>query len=271
MTVMSASPISQLRPGGRIWALGALLGDADALTVLGRALFERWRGGDKLVVLGNVIGPRGNPVQTLDWMLALRRRLLATQGTRACDLVFLRGAQEEMWHKALSLQFALTPLQVLDWMLERGLASTVEAYGMAIAEARGACRNGPSAIARWTANLRSQQAARAGHADLLNGLAHGARSADGALFMSAAGIDPTRTLEDQADAFWWSAMSDRALAAALAGNAASEWRIVARLVRGAGPANDQTMDEGRVLTVTRTAPALLALDDRGAVIERIEP
>jgi serine/threonine protein phosphatase 1 len=266
---MSASSISHLRPGGRMWAMGALLGDDTALPVLGRALLERWRGGDKLVVLGNLIGPRGNPLRTLDWLLALRRRLLAAPGARACDLVFLRGAQEEMWHKALSLQFALTPLQVLDWMLERGLAATVEAYGVAIAEGRSACRNGPSAIARWTATLRHQQASRPGHADLLNGLARAARSADGRLLLCAAGIDPTRGIEDQADAFWWNAASDRALAAALVGNPAHEWRGIACLVRGAGPAGDDSDGGDRVLTVSRAAPALVALEG-GKLVEKIE-
>jgi serine/threonine protein phosphatase 1 len=268
---MPAPSISQLRPGGRIWALGALLGDDKALMALAAALFDRWRSGDKLVVLGNLIGPRGNPLQTIDWLLALRRRLLATPGTRACDLVFLRGAQEEMWHKALRLQFALTPLQVLDWMLERGLASTVEAYGAAIAEGRGACRNGPAAISRWTSGLRTQHAARAGHSELLNGLARAVQSDDGHLFLSAAGIDPLRSLEDQADAFWWNAATDRALATALAGNAAGVWRNVACLVRGVGPDGDDSAGDGRVLTVTRSTPALLALDPNGAVLERLEP
>ena len=263
--------ISQLRPGGRVWALGALLGDDGALQQLGPALFERWRRGDKLVVLGNLLGPNGDPGRTIDWLLALRRRLLATPETRVCDLVFLRGAQEEMWHKTLRLQFAMTPLQVLDWMLERGLAATVAAYGASIAEGRGACRNGPSAIARWTAGLRSQQAQRPGHADLLNGLGRAARSADGSLFLSAAGVDPTRPLESQTDAFWWNAMSDRALAAALAGNADDAWRGVACLVRGAGPADDDSDGGARVLTVSRATPALVALDATGAVMERIEP
>jgi serine/threonine protein phosphatase 1 len=268
---MIAPSINQLRPGGRIWALGALMGDDAALQSLGGALFARWQAGDKLVVLGNALGPNGNPVRTLDWLLALRRRLLATRGTRACDLVFLRGAQEEMWHKALRLQFALTPLQVLDWMLERGLAASVEAYGASIAEARSACRNGPSAISRWTAGLRNQQIARPGHSELMNGLARAAQTDDGTLFLSAAGIDPARSLDDQADAFWWNATSDRALASALAGNAANVWRNVARLVRGAGPAGDESSGESRVLTVARATPALVALDAAGAILERLEP
>ena len=29
-----------------------------------------------------------------------------------------------MWHKAFRLQFARTPLQIFDWMLEEGLAAT---------------------------------------------------------------------------------------------------------------------------------------------------
>jgi serine/threonine protein phosphatase 1 len=269
---MSDPPaINQLRPGGRIWALGALLGNDGALQLLGRALFERWRGGDKLVVLGNLIGPNGDPARTIDWLLALRRRLLATPATRTCDLVFLRGAQEEMWHKTLRLQFAMTPLQVFDWMLERGLASTVAAYGANVAEGRGACRNGPSAIARWTAGLRGQQAQRPGHADLLNGLGRAAQSADGRLFLSAAGVDPTLSLDSQTDAFWWNATSDRALATSLAGNADDDWRKVTCLIRGAGPLGDDSNGGTRVITVSRAAPALLALDAQGSVLERLEP
>ena len=155
-----------------------------------------------------------------------------------CSVVFLRGAQEEMWQKALSLQFALTPLDVLDWMLGRGLAAIIEAYGASVAEGRIACRNGPLEIARWTRSLRERQAAHAGHAELLNSLKRATLGADGAMVLSAAGVDADRPLDEQADAFWWNAQSDAALDAALARAAAADWRSVARLVRGAGPAID---------------------------------
>jgi hypothetical protein len=42
-------------------------------------------------------------------------------------------------------------------------------------------------------------------------------------------------------------------------------------VRGTGPARNLAQDSGRVLTVTRNVPALVALDPDGAVLERIEP
>ena len=230
----AAATIARLRDGGRIWALGAQMGNDRALESLAHALLTRWQRGDELVVLGNMLGANGDPARTLDLLLVLRRRLMAAN--LACDVLFLRGAQEEMWHKLLHLQFAMAPLAVLDWMLERGLAATIEAYGASVAEGRIACRGGALAIARWTAGLREQQASRAGHADLLTSLQRAALSASGAVLLSAAGVDATRPLSDQADAFWWSAQGDAALDAALARGVDVGWRGLARLVRGAGPA-----------------------------------
>ena len=43
--------------------------------------------------------------------------------------------------------------------------------------------------------------ARAGHAELLNSLMRAALSADGTMLLSAAGVDATRPIDDQADAF----------------------------------------------------------------------
>jgi hypothetical protein len=158
---------------------------------------------------------------------------------------------------------------VLDWMLARGLAATVAVYGGNVEEGRIACRAGPTAIARWTTGLREAQTAHPGHAELLNSLRRAALSADGTMLLSAAGVDATRPLDKQADAFWWNGQSDRALDAALTHGGEAGWQGVTRLVRGAGPG--AAADEGRVLTVTRGTPALVALDAAGAVLERIEP
>ena len=49
------------------------------------------------------------------------------------------------------------------------------------------------------------------------------------------------------------------------------WPTVDRVVRGTGPARNLAQDSGRVLTITRNVPALVALDPDGAVLERIEP
>jgi serine/threonine protein phosphatase 1 len=263
---MTGPPIARLNDGGRIWALGAQQGNDRALEVLAGRLLQRWQRGDKLVVLGNMLGSDGDPGRTLDLMLLLRRRLLAAN--LACDVFFLRGAQEEMWHKLLGLQFAMSPLSVLDWMLGRGLAAIVEAYGGNVEEGRIACRGGATAIARWTVGLREAQTARPGHAELLNSLTRAALSANGAMLLSAAGVDATRPIDEQADAFWWNGQSDSALDAALAHGADAGWTGLTRLVRGSGAG--EAADDKRVLTVTRGAPALVALDGNGALLERID-
>lgn len=266
---MTGATIARLGEGGRIWALGAQQGDDRALAGLAGALLQRWQRGDKLVVLGNMLGGNGDPARVLDLMLRLRRRLLATN--LACDVFFLRGAQEEMWHKVLGLQFALSPLGVLDWMLGRGLGATIEAYGGNIEDGRIACRSGrPVAIARWTGGLRELQMARAGHAELLASLMRAALSADGGVLLSAAGIDATRPVDEQADAFWWNSQSDAGLDATLAHGAEAGWQGLARLVRGTGALDGEAADDRRVLTVTRGRPALVALDAAGTLIERIE-
>jgi len=262
--------IARLRGGGTTWALGALAGHDAALERLGSALMQHWQPGDRLVVLGNMLGAAGNTPRTLDLMLRLRRRLLARPGAEVEDFVFLRGPQEEIWHKALQLQFALAPLDVLDWMLSRGLAAIIEAYGYSIAEGRIASRNGSRAIARWTSGLRERQAARPGHADLLNALSRAALSADGRLVFAASGVDPGRPLDGQADAFWWSTQTDSALDEALGEAGDGGWAAIERVVRGAGPSRNVPQDGGRVLTVTRSTPALVGLDPGGNVRERVE-
>lgn len=261
--------IARLRDGGTTWALGALAGDHAALERLGGALLQRWTPGDRLVVLGNMLGGAGNTPHLIDLMLLLRRRLLARPGAEVEDFVFLRGAQEEMWHKVLQLQFALSPLDVLDWMLARGLASIIEAYGYSIAEGRIACRNGPLAIARWTTGLRERQTRQPGHGDLLNALSRAALSADGQVVFAANGVDPGRPLEKQADAFWWNAQTDAQLDDALAKARDGGWPAIVRVVRGTGPSRNVPRDEGRVLTVARDTPSVVGLDADGTTIERI--
>lgn len=262
--------IARLRDGGTTWALGALAGDHAALERLGGALLQRWTPGDRLVVLGNMLGAAGNTPRLIDLMLLLRRRLLARPGAEVEDFVFLRGAQEEMWHKVLQLQFALSPLDVLDWMLSRGLASIIEAYGYSIAEGRIACRNGPLAIARWTTGLRERQTREPGHGDLLNALSRAALSADGHVVFAANGVDPGRPLDKQADAFWWNTQTDTQIDDALEKAKDGGWPPIVRVVRGTGPSRNVARDEGRILTVARDTPSVVALDADGAIVERVD-
>ena len=56
-----AATITRLCDVGRTWALGAQLGNDGALECLAHALLRRWQRDDELVVLGNMLGPNGDP------------------------------------------------------------------------------------------------------------------------------------------------------------------------------------------------------------------
>ncbi len=141
-------------------------------------------------------------------MLAFRRAVIATQGMFAGDVAILRGAQEEMWQKLLQLQLALDPAEVLNWMLDQGVAATLAAYGGCAADGVAAARSGAPACARWTAALRDAVHARAGHNQFLAALRRAAVTEPGprggapVLFVSA-GLDVSRPLAAQKDSYWW--------------------------------------------------------------------
>ncbi len=164
---------------------------------------ERFENGDRLVYLGNYLG-RGTAVrETIDELIDFRRRVLARPGGFACDTVFLRGAQEEMLHKLLQLQFAPNPAEVLNWMINAGIEPTVRAYGCDLRQGLSAARDGPRTITRWTSALRSAINATPGHTMLYSALRHAAFTSEGGVLFVHAAVDPTRPLAAQGDAFWW--------------------------------------------------------------------
>lgn len=159
--------------------------------------------GDRLVYLGNLIGHGQATIATLDELLAFRRDFLCLPGVEPEDIVYLRGAQEEMWRKLLQIQFAPAPLDVFEWMMSRGVDATLAAYGGERAEGAGRCRGGPLAITRWTNALRDAMRRHPGHEDVMVSLRQAAMTEGGELLFTHAGIDPTRPLHAQGDVFWW--------------------------------------------------------------------
>ena len=159
--------------------------------------------GDRVVYLGNLLGIGGNGAAVIDEVLRFRRLMLMLPGAEPWDVVVLRGAQEEMWRKLLQLQFAVAPAEVLEWMLQQGLETTLAAYGGNIADARHAVRLGPLAITRWTGSLRDTMHAQDGHEAFMASLRRFAIDDAQQLLFVSAGIDPARPLDGQRDSFWW--------------------------------------------------------------------
>lgn len=190
------------RPG-RIWAIAAVHGEAARLAQLHEALQARLEQGDRLVYLGNYFGRGPDIAGTVDELLAFRRLVLTGTGVEPWDLVYLRGAQEEIWAKLLQLQFAQAPMEVLEWMLGQGGEATLKAYGGSAAEGRRRCGEGVISLTRWTALLRQNMEDRPGHRDFVINLRRYARTDDGRLLFVHAGVDPGRPLSEQGDTFWW--------------------------------------------------------------------
>lgn len=232
----------------RIWAVGAIHAEADRLRGVHAALAARFRVGDRIVYLGNMIGRGAAAIETLDELLAFRRMVLASRCACAGDVVYLRGGQEEMWRSLLQLQFAPNPAEVLDWMLRQGAAATLAAYGGDPAQGFAAARGGAVSLTRWTQGLRAAFYAWPGHEQLFSALrraAHvgpphdnslhvaGPASLDavhppsGPLFVCA-GVDPSRPFALQGDRFWWGAAGFARMEAPFSG--------FARVVRGYDPA-----------------------------------
>ena len=194
---------ARLRAARRVWAIAAIHGEARRLTQLHDSISERFREGDRVVYLGNYLGHGGAVLATIDELLDFRRRVLGRPGGGACDVVFLRGAREEMWQKLLQLQFAPNPGELLQWMVRAGMETTVRAYGGDLRQGFAACRDGARTITRWTGALRSAMNATPGHTALFAVLRHAAFTEDRGLLFVHAAIDPSRPLFEQRDAFWW--------------------------------------------------------------------
>src|SRR5437867_67263 len=170
--------LARLRRARRIWAIPAVHGEAERLRRLHDRIAERFGRDDRIVYLGNYLGHGSAVAATLDELLDFRCRVLAQPHACACDVVFLRGAQEEMWQKLLQLQFAPNPGEVLAWMVRAGMEATVRAYGGDLRQGFAAARDGPRSITRWTGALRRAMTAAPGHTALLSALRHAAFPAD---------------------------------------------------------------------------------------------
>lgn len=198
------SYIGVLPAGERVWAVPSIHGEAAQLKALHRIIGEKFTPGrDRIIYLGNYIGYGAAIADTVDEILRFRRQLLMLPGTEARDLVYLRGAQEEMWSKLLKLQMASDPLSALQWMMTHGVQATLETYGGSSAEGERKCREGTMAITKWAGALRKNMQANPGHFELMTSLSRAAHTSDKGMLFVHASIDPSRPLSMQGDVFWW--------------------------------------------------------------------
>ena len=90
------------------------------------------------------------------------------------EIVFLRGAQEEMLSKLLQLQIAPNPTEIVKWMFEHGVDATIKSYGFNIEELLQVSMQGTMPISKWTSKLNSILLAQPGHNQYFSNLKHAA-------------------------------------------------------------------------------------------------
>ncbi len=147
----------------RIWAVPSIHAQIGQLQIIHDMIFDRFMPGDRIVYMGNYTGYAPHAVETVNEILSFRRCILSLGGVKPTDIVYLRGAQEEMMQKLVQVQFAPNPRLVIEWMLGNGIAQTLESYGVCVSTLTRTAGEGVVQLAKWTGYLRNMVRRHAGH------------------------------------------------------------------------------------------------------------
>ena len=119
------------------------------------------------------------------------------------EIVFLRGAQEEMFTKLLQLQIAPNPVEIVNWVFSHGVDKTLNSYGYSNDEVVNIASSGTVSISKWTSKLNEKLKEHPGHKEFFLTLKHAAYSSSKKILFVNRGVDITRPLSAQNDCFWW--------------------------------------------------------------------
>ena len=122
----------ELKNTSRIWAVGSVHSNLDSFNSIKDFIIKNFRKEDKIVFLGNVLGLGSESKETLTSLLELRFSLMSKFQMKPEGIVFLRGAQEEMFSKILQLQIAPNPVEIVNWMFNHGVDKTINSYAFRI-------------------------------------------------------------------------------------------------------------------------------------------
>ena len=197
------SNFAELKFSKKIWAIGSIHSHIDSFESIKEHILKYFSNGDRLVFLGNIIGLGENSKDTISSVINMRNNLLSKFSLKPEDIVFLRGAQEEMFLKLLQLQTAPNPLDIVQWMFEHGVDQTAKSYGFDKDKIIEISTQGTLSISRWTAKFNKIIARFPGHNEYFLNLHHAAFSDTKKILFVNRGVDISRPLSAQNDCFWW--------------------------------------------------------------------
>ena len=201
--MLKESNFVELNNVSRIWAIGSIHSKLEAFNSIKAFILKNFKHSDKLVFLGNIIGLGLQSKETLTSVLNLRFELMSKFKLKPSSIVFLRGAQEEMFNKLLQLQIAPNPYEILSWMFEHGVDNTLVSYGYSIDEVLNTASSGTISISKWTSKLNQTLINNPGHKEYFLNLKHAAYSSSKEILFVNRGVDIKRPLSAQNDCFWW--------------------------------------------------------------------
>ncbi len=187
----------------RIWAVGSLHSNMQSFQSIKKYILLNFKKRDKLIFLGNIIGFRDYSKEIISEVLNLRFSLMANLNIDHEDIVFLRGAQEEMFSKLLQLQIAPNPREIIDWIFSHGVDQTIISYNFEPDEFRNIASHGTIQINKLTAKLNQEISKIPGHKEFFSNLKHAAYSESKEVLFVNRGVDLSRPLSAQNDCFWW--------------------------------------------------------------------
>ena len=187
----------------RIWAVGSLHSSIDSFQSIKKYILSNFKNGDKLVFLGNLIGYSNQSKEILTDVLNLRFELMARFNLNNENIVFLRGAQEEMFSKLLQLQTAPNPREIIDWIFSHGVDKTLLSYNFEPDQFRNISTQGTIQINKLTSKLNKKISDTPGHKEFFSNLKHAAFSNSMEVLFVNRGVDLSRPLSAQSDCFWW--------------------------------------------------------------------
>ena len=193
----------ELNKSNKIWAIGSIHSNINSFTSIKEFILNNFETDDKLIFLGNVIGLGENSRETLSSIIDLRFNLMSKFKLKPESIIFLRGAQEEMFSKLLQLQLAPNPSEIVEWMFDHGVNSTIKSYGFTEDEVKNIASSGTINISKWTAHLNRILQKNVGHTEYFLNLKHAAYSRTRKILFVNRGVDITRPLSAQNDCFWW--------------------------------------------------------------------
>jgi len=242
------SQFIELKSSKNIWAVGSIHSHLKSFELIKEHILKNFIHGDKIVFLGNVIGFGNQSKETLSSIIHMRNYLLSKFVLQPEDIVFLRGAQEEMFLKLLQLQTAPNPSDIIKWMFEHGVDKTIESYGFDKNDVIKISNQGTMSINRMTKSIKKIVNKNAAHNEFFLNLRHAAFSDTKKILFVNRGVDVTRPLSAQNDCFWWGYQNFSKLD--------KPYKTFVRIVRGYESSNNDIEDVQNKIVCSLYKPPL---------------